>query len=361
MTVMKRLTSILVFATVIASATATSIPISDHSFEQISVPDSAGNFVFMPSSPNWTFTGRDGRASGVAKNQSSWGSGGAFGPNYAFIQGTGRIQRTLSGLTPGKSYELSSYLRRNFGNLPEGRANVIVNGQNIGLMRGYDTNWRSYTFRPFVATSTTALLDLVGSEDNEYAFLLDEVSLREEVKSSKVIENGNFNAQPLQNGVWNYEANFLTGGGWSYSRQTGNSGAGLAAIGSPWGSSAFNDNAFGFIQGGGFITQVMKNLVIGQRYAVDFAQRNQTHRIRVFAGDLEILAAGTSSGDWRVRRTAFFTATSSEMMLRFQGVDSGRGDTSLIDGVAVVPEPGTMAILGLGLATFLRKRKAPQA
>jgi hypothetical protein len=359
--VMLRKSTILALCGLSSTLFATDVPISDNSFELINVPNSAGNFVFMPPSPNWTFTGADGRAAGVAKGQSSWGSGAAFGNQYAFIQGTGRINRTVSGLTVGKSYQLSSFIARNSGSVPEGRADVIVNGHNIGVMRGYDTAWRSYTFRTFVATSSVASIGFIGTVDNGLSFLLDAVSLREEVKSANILDNGNFNAVSIPNGTWNYEANYITGGGWTYSPQIGESGAGLATVGSPWGSTAFNDNAFGFIQGGGTISQTMKGLIVGNQYAINFAQStqpNQNHRIRVFVGNTEILGPTGSNSTWGLRQTAFFTATSSEVNLRFAGVDTGNGATTLIDGITVVPEPATLAFFAAGIAALMKRRKA---
>jgi hypothetical protein len=123
------------------------------------------------------------------------------------------------------------------------------------------------------------------------------------------------------------------------------------------------------------IQQTMNGLVVGNTYDVEFSIASEQAccaQVELSYLDGSSTAAqiftATNSGnfwtDWSTLQTSF-VATSSSVTLQFQqffgqtsGFDLGLDNVSVVDAVSV-PEPGTIALLGIGLAGmgFMRRRR----
>ncbi|MBU2955626.1 DUF642 domain-containing protein [Marinobacter sp. F3R08] len=106
---------------------------------------------------------------------------------------------------------------------------------------------------------------------------------------------------------------------------------------------------------------------IGQSYELSFAYRARsgsgTESFNVAAGDLSLDIANTSANDWTTY-SGIFTASSETTRLLFTSVSPETNTFgNFLDDVSViakVPEPGSLALLGLGLAGLglSRRRKS---
>jgi hypothetical protein len=127
------------------------------------------------------------------------------------------------------------------------------------------------------------------------------------------------------------------------------------------------------------LTQTINGLVVGQKYDLSFywagAQQYNfngatTEQWKVSFGNENYATAVKTNADhgftgWQ-QEVVTFTATSSSQLLSFLAVGTPNGvpPFSLLDGVSMtakVPEPGTLAIVGLGLGLLgfsARRRKS---
>ena len=105
------------------------------------------------------------------------------------------------------------------------------------------------------------------------------------------------------------------------------------------------------------------NTVIGQEYQLTFAgrkrQQNSDEAFNVTVGDLDESIYNQAWGAW-TEYSFSFTALDDFTTLTFSSLDGGTDTTgNIFDAVAVttVPEPGTFAMIGLGLFGLVFQRK----
>jgi alpha-L-rhamnosidase len=142
-------------------------------------------YRYSPGSASWTFRAQSGtNGSGIARNGSVFTAGNPNAPEgvqVAFLQGTGTITQTVSGLTPGQRYLLlfSSAQRATYVN--DGQTwNVTLDGTAIASFKpGASTTAYSGYAASFTATATTHTLAFIGTNTNggDNTAFLDDVRL----------------------------------------------------------------------------------------------------------------------------------------------------------------------------------------
>lgn len=339
----------------------------DSSFENIAV--SPGNFVQAPASPVWNFTNVSDNASGVANGNGSWGIGGSSGPKYAYVQKTAQLSQTVGGFVVGRQYEVHYDMMRRSGSVggnDPNRIAVQVNGTTVSTVDTInDPRWRTMTTGAFTATATSMNFRWQGLLTNDRTSLFDNFRIVESTTRQGILADGDFEIVNYLPSGWSYNPGPILGSDWNFGTQGFNRGAGTASTGSPWGSSASTGRHFAFVQADGVLSQRMTNLTVGATYFVKFDHSrradNSGHRIRVLVDGIEVLAPTLAPLSWSEQTSLGFVATASSMTLRFEGIVSGSTDrSSLIDNVRVVPEPSTIAILGIGVSLITRRRKRLQ-
>lgn len=298
------------------------------------------------------------------------------GGHIGFIQGGGTLSQTVTGLEAGKAYTIQ-YFENERGaahaGAPTGRLSVEVDGAEI--VPTHDVN-RTDAFRrvvsaPFTATSMAAALAMIhpgGVADN--SVLLDNVVI---TRAVPVLTNLGFEApfpDPEGNG---FEYRPVGPGlGWTF---TGGAGVSMNARGFMAGqANAPEGGQIGFLQGAGaIIEQALAGFEPGKMYSLSWAQKTRlggpfnTNDLLVEligSGDVLTLFGGlVESGAWEEVTSDAFVASADAYTLRFSTRNPLGGDSStFIDDVrfnfiSEIPEPATVALLGLGALGVLRRRK----
>lgn len=307
----------------------------DGGFESVTIPG-GNSFLDNPFSPAWTHA-----ASGISRGP-TWFPTAFEGTNFAFIRnGGGSLTRTLEGLTPGIPYRLRFAMAPRLDGLgADGslRLRFILNNAPGWSIDTLDNRWRVYELPLTVPTTTSHSLAIL-SDGGNFATNLDAFQIIT-TPITESLRGGNFDVPNYSNGQFRYSPSFLAEVPWEYG-SGGAGGAGLASEGAPFGPGpAQSGNMYAFLQGMGFAQQTMENLIVGQPYAVRFHSRrnlNQaTHRVQVRLNGNVIFGPFTSVSQWTLRTTPIFTATSTRMTLRFEGMMQN-GDATHIDTVQLLP------------------------
>ena len=127
-------------------------------------------YIYNPSGGSWTFTASTTNGgSGLSANGSAFTSGNSPAPEgaqVAFVQRTGSISQTISGLSPGTSYAVTfaASQRKNIAQAGQ-TFNVQINGVTVGSFeppQGVST-YQDYS-TTFTASAASQTLAFVGTD-----------------------------------------------------------------------------------------------------------------------------------------------------------------------------------------------------
>ena len=332
---------------------------------------SVGTYQYNPSGALWTFTAQSGsNGSGLSANGSGFTSSNPNAPQglqVALIQGTGTISQTVSGLTPGTTYNVTFEAAQRANGSNGGQTwNVTMNGTTIGSFAPPQsaTSYLLYSAQ-FTATASSETLAFNGTNTNggDNTIFLDNVAVvtpaaGESVNSGEVsavpgsiqsLATGGFETPSV--GTYQYNP---SGASWTFTAQSGSNGAGISANGSAFTSS--NPNApqgvqVAFLQGTGAISQTISGLTTGTVYTVSFsaAQRanysngGQTWNVTMNGTTITSYAPAVSATSY-LHYSAQFTATASSETLAFVGTDTNGGDNTIFIDAVSVGIPGVPVI-----------------
>jgi len=146
---------------------------------------------------------------------------------------------------------------------------------------------------------------------------------------------------------------------WSSVGQTGINGG--ASCCTPFAPAAPSEGPFAFIQGQGSLSQTISGFTIGDSYtltyldAARFGDDGDTNTLTATIGTGSLQTTPVSAA-WN-SRTLPFTANATTLTLAFTTGTPPNDQTLDIDSISIVPEPTSLALVGVGLAGFLGRRR----
>ena len=330
-----------------AEVGATAQTLAGFSFES----PSTGGYIYNPSGGIWTFSGSAGSGSGILTNGSGFGNPNApDGTQAAFLQETGTITQTLSGLVPGTNYGVTYLAAQRAGTLGNGGEswNVTLDGAVIQANSPGGTSYAVYT-TSFTATSTYHTLAFVGTNlaggDNTVFIDAVQISI-----ATPAPANPSFESPNIGTGAASYQYS-PAGASWTFSARNGSNGAGIAGNGSGFNNAnAVVGTQAAFVQGLSSMSQTLSGFTPGRSYTIRFAaaQRSgpsqhggQSWDLRINNAVVRAYSPGSTS---YASYSATFTATAAAQTLAFVGTDLAGGDnTVFIDNVTIVAPPQPVA------------------
>ena len=306
--------------------------------------------------PAWPHYGSiDSWTGGSGVNDRSLDRGGPFhdngltpdGNRVAFKQQAGDLSQDISGLTPGQLYWIQFYYNTR-GDVLTGTCDITTrfDGTDLDSVTGIQrvtapegTNAITVPFHarsvPFVPQADSGTLTFhVGSVGDRTA-LFDAVTIVPRTTNDVVIMNPSFEASgtiPSVGPITNQMA------GWA--------GTGVFGVDMAGGTYADNgavpdQDLVAFIEGGGSLTQTIRNLVAGTQYQLLFAynaRSGNTPHLQVNSGavvlfETDVTAVG-GSNPFHTNLTTF-TANTNVLVLTFAQTKAGT-DALLIDDVRLL-------------------------
>jgi len=126
----------------------------------------SGNYQYDPSGGSWVFEGGSGNGSGLVANGSAFGNPNSpQGVQAAFLQGYSSITQTLTGFTPGVTYDITFSAAQRGGTAQHGGQswNVTIDGVVIASYAPVGTSFATYT-AAFTASASIHTLSFVGTD-----------------------------------------------------------------------------------------------------------------------------------------------------------------------------------------------------
>jgi PEP-CTERM motif len=292
----------------------------------------------------------------------------------AFLQGPASISQTLSGFAVGDLYWIQGFVnsRNCCGDIPIASVSMagspLLTNQPVPPVGGANP----YYFVNIPWTATVASGDLAISSapfgGGDATLLLDGISVIRRTSADVVIANPSFEASGNSFGFPGYINPPFSIAGWSRS-----STANLIINGSNGSGNPFSDN--GLIPDGGNVlglqqaetlSQTLNGLVAGQtyRFELDYNSRQGVdpnalftiNGLTAFSGAVDQVGGANPYHHLSFEFIATSTTTTITLANTLpQPTDS----TLLVDNVRVqlVPEPGSVALLGLGAVVLARRRR----
>jgi hypothetical protein len=311
-------------------------------------------FEYNPVGSGWTFSAQSGSTgSGICANGSAFNSGNPSAPQglqVAFLQGSGSISQTFSGLLAGATYQLSFYAaqRNNVYGQQLGQTwRVAIDGTVVGSYSPPESaqSYVLYTTNFTASASSSHTISFVGTDANggDNTVFIDGVNLTQ--VTPQLLADAGFETPVLAAAQYAYSP---AGSGWTFSAQSNSiNGAGITAN-----TSAFNSgnplapqgSQVAFLQGLGSISQTFTGLVAGAGYQLSFyaAQRNniygqqsgQSWQAKIDGVVVGNYAPPESAQNYALYTASFTASSSASHAIAFVGTDTSGGDNTIfIDAV----------------------------
>lgn len=330
-----------------AAVTVTPAALQNPGFES----PATATFLYAPPDAGWSFSAQSGNnGAGLSANNSLFTAGSAAAPEgaqLAFLQGTGSLAQTVSGLTPGVTYHLLfAAAQRATG------ASWNQKGQTWRLtldgatLADYAPGQAATAFVTHAASFTAAAqshrIAFVGTNTRggDNTVFIDQVRLLRD--ASVALANAGFETPATATFAY-----APAGAAWSFSAQSGNAGAGLARNASLFTSAnpaAPEGVQVAFLQGAASFGQTLTGLVPGMPYQLLFASAQragyvnggQTWSVRLDGAPLASFRPGAEPVGYTGYAVGF-TATATSHALSIVGTNANGGDnTAFFDRLRLV-------------------------
>jgi hypothetical protein len=340
------------------SASVVSINIPNYSFET----PSTSTYVYGATGGSWTFTASSGsNGSGVTTNGSAFtasNSNAPAGTQVGFIQGTGSIYQTITGLTAGTTYQVTVSMSQRQNSYNGQAGNTVdfrVNGTTITTFDPPQSSgaYADYTVT-FTAPATSATIGFYGTNKLATSTYPDNTAFIDNVRmislASIAVPNSSFETPATTTYIYG-----ATGGTWTFTPQSGTNGSGVATNGSAFTSGNSNAPAgtqVAFVQGTSSVYQTITGLTVGQTYQIKVSMTQRQKSGGQLGNTVALEVGGTtvttfdppqSSGAY-ADYTATFQATATSQVIGFYGTNAlATGtypdNTAFLDNVRLVVIP----------------------
>jgi hypothetical protein len=341
------------------SASVASVTIPNYSFES----PSTSSYFYGATGGSWTFTASSGsNGSGVTTNGSAFTSSNSNAPagtQVGFIQGTGSIYQTITGLTAGTTYQVTvsmSQRQNSFSGQVGNTVDFRVNGTTITTFDPPQSSgaYADYTVT-FTAPAANATVGFYGTNTLANGTYPDNTAFIDNVRvislASIAVTNNSFETPTTTTYLYG-----ATGGTWTFTAQSGTNGSGVATNGSAFTSGNSNAPAgtqVAFVQGTGTVYQTISGLTIGQTYQIKVSMSQRQNRgggqfgntvaVEVAGNAIATFDPPQSSGAY-ADYSATFQAAATSQTIGFYGTNAlATGtypdNTAFLDNVRLVVIP----------------------
>ena len=268
----------------------------------------------------------------------------------AFIQNTGTMTQTITGLTAGQRYAVQAFY--NVRNCCGGTMNmtVRVDGTELAEAQEIAAVGAGAPFHflnaAFTAGGPTATLEVATTAAGDATLLLDGLCVVPQAAGEIVVKNPSFEASGVPAGVGYQNAM----AGWSF---TGGHGVNIDTFG-PFADNgvAGAQDRVAFIQGPASLSQVIEGLTAGGSYALEYlvnARNGDTpggtpYKVLIDGAEvLNTVQDPVGPGNPYASVSIPFTAAGETAEIRFEGLSAGtiEDDQSLLlDNVRITPSSG---------------------